>query len=94
MVTNKDNILADKAKDTLHSAPSLELPDPRSLSNRNEKKASFKTGGLMGAGIGLGLGIALLAGARLLDIPLGSAESVFIVAQFSLLGGLMTYINS
>ncbi|GEM_PF-4777251 len=94
MTVKEEEGLVGQGKKALRSASELEVPDPRSLTKEPVKRLSFKAGGLAGAGAGLVLGMVLLAGARVVGIPLGNAESVFIVAQFSLLGGLMTYINS
>ncbi len=94
MAANDEEGLVGQGKKALRNAAELEVPDPRSLTKEPAKRHTFKAGGMAGAGAGLALGMVLLAGARLVGIPLGNAESVFIVAQFSLLGGLMTYINS
>ena len=94
MPPKEDSYLVDLAKNALRSVSRIESPDPKSMLTESDKKNPLKVGGFYGAGMGLGLGILLLIGGYYLGISFGNVESVFIVAQFSLIGGLMTYINS
>ena len=94
MPLKEDNYIVDLAKNALRSVRSLETFRPADLMNEPERKNPLKIGGFYGAGMGLGLGILLLIGGYFLGISFGNVESVVIVGQFSLIGGLMTYINS
>jgi len=94
MPITEDSYIVDLAKNALRSVHRIETSLPSDLVNGSEKKNPLKIGGFYGAGLGLGLGIILLIGGYFLGVSFGSVESVFVVAQFSLLGGLMTYINS
>ena len=94
MPLKEDDYIVNLAKNALRSVHSLETIKPSDLLNEPERKNPLKVGSFYGAGIGLGLGIILLIGGYFLGISFGNVESAFLVGQFSLMGGLMTYINS
>ena len=94
MPLTEDHYIINLAKNALRSVHGLETSRPADLMNEPERKNPLKIGGFYGAGIGLGMGIILLIGGYFLGISFGGVESVFLVAQFSLIGGLMTYVSS
>jgi len=58
------------------------------------KKNILPKNGISGLTAGLAIGIVVCVAATVSGIPFNRMETVFITAQFGLLGALMTYINS
>jgi hypothetical protein len=67
----------------------------KNIENKTEAPKNILPGNsISGLGIGITVGIVVCIAASFSGIPFNRTETVFIAAQFGLLGALMSYINS
>ena len=95
-IENQENLyVRNLARRAFHNAPNI---DNRSILNIQKELAPnsniLPKSGLPGLTIGLAIGVAICVAASYIGIPLSPTENMFISAQFSIIGALMTYLRS